>query len=250
MDGALLAAMDKVARRPRLARVLNAVLGLVLAPLILLGIVGWRALPLVPERQGPGLPRRPVDPHAGPAARASRRRPAPPSATARSRAAPSRRPASTSRPAAGSRSRPSRSEALFGGDAGHRHLHRRRAAGGPRRSRRASRASAAGRWTTRPSSSCGRLRRHRRRRRLHRARRHPQARQGRGRASTRASRSTSSGRAGSARRRARSRGRWACRGILVFVAGIVALILGFNLPSSGIVLVGIALIVAADLRCS
>ena len=69
MNGALLAAMDKISGVPG-ARVLNAILGLVLAPLILFGDRRLLALPLVAERQGPRLPRRPVDPHAGPAARA------------------------------------------------------------------------------------------------------------------------------------------------------------------------------------
>ena len=40
-------------------------------------------------------------------------------------------------------------------------------------------------------------------------------------------------------------GRWSCSGILVLVGGIAAVVLGANLPSSGILLVGIALIVAA-----
>jgi hypothetical protein len=40
-------------------------------------------------------------------------------------------------------------------------------------------------------------------------------------------------------------GRWSCNGLLMFVAGIVALVLGANLPSSGIVLVGIALLVSS-----
>ena len=40
-------------------------------------------------------------------------------------------------------------------------------------------------------------------------------------------------------------GRWSCTGILVLVGGIAAIILAASLPSSGILLVGIALIVAA-----
>jgi uncharacterized membrane protein YgcG len=40
-------------------------------------------------------------------------------------------------------------------------------------------------------------------------------------------------------------GRWSCGGILVFVGGIAALVLGVILPSSGMLLVGIALSVAA-----
>ncbi len=40
-------------------------------------------------------------------------------------------------------------------------------------------------------------------------------------------------------------GRWSCSGILLLVGGIAAIVLGANLPSSGILLVGIALIVAA-----
>jgi uncharacterized membrane protein YgcG len=40
-------------------------------------------------------------------------------------------------------------------------------------------------------------------------------------------------------------GRWSCSGILVLVGGIAAIVLGANLPSSGILLVGISLIVAA-----
>lgn len=43
----------------------------------------------------------------------------------------------------------------------------------------------------------------------------------------------------------RSSGRWAGRGVLFLVAGIVTLIVGFNLPSSGVVLLGIALIGSA-----
>jgi hypothetical protein len=40
-------------------------------------------------------------------------------------------------------------------------------------------------------------------------------------------------------------GRWGCRGVLVFIGGIAGLVLGFNLPSSGIVLVGAALLVSS-----
>ena len=40
-------------------------------------------------------------------------------------------------------------------------------------------------------------------------------------------------------------GRWSCGGILVLVGGIASVVLGANLPSSGILLVGLALIVAA-----
>jgi uncharacterized membrane protein YgcG len=40
-------------------------------------------------------------------------------------------------------------------------------------------------------------------------------------------------------------GRWAVRGVLVFVLAIVAIIIGANLPSSGIVLIGVALIASA-----
>ncbi len=40
-------------------------------------------------------------------------------------------------------------------------------------------------------------------------------------------------------------GRWSVRGILAFVGAIVALVAGFNLPSSGLVLIGVALIVSA-----
>ena len=46
-------------------------------------------------------------------------------------------------------------------------------------------------------------------------------------------------------RPSRTSGRWAGRGMLAFVAGLVTLIVGFNLPSGGTVLLGIALIVSA-----
>ena len=44
--------------------------------------------------------------------------------------------------------------------------------------------------------------------------------------------------AGSARRRARSTSRWTGRGVLAIAAGVVALIAGWNIPISGLVLVG------------
>ena len=81
-DGALAVALTKVdaaatartrGRRSQRARQVNAVVGLVGAPIVFLGLSGWAVLSLAPVRQGPGLPRRPVGPDAGPAARPDRR---------------------------------------------------------------------------------------------------------------------------------------------------------------------------------
>jgi len=44
---------------------------------------------------------------------------------------------------------------------------------------------------------------------------------------------------------AKARGRWAGRGVLAFVGGIVAIVIGANLPSDGLVLVGVALVASA-----
>ncbi len=71
LDGALLAAMAKVdaAATPEHAsslafyRQLDAVLGLLVAPLLLVAARRVRAVRLVPPRPRPGLPRRSVDPH-------------------------------------------------------------------------------------------------------------------------------------------------------------------------------------------
>ena len=76
-DAAILAAMDRIdevatpenAARLERGRQLNAVVGLMGAPLILAGLVGWAVLPLAPLRQGPGLSRLAVDLRAGPATR-------------------------------------------------------------------------------------------------------------------------------------------------------------------------------------
>ena len=60
-------------RRSRPARQVNAVVGLVGAPIVFLGLAGWALFVVAALRQGSGLPRRPVDPHARPAARPDRR---------------------------------------------------------------------------------------------------------------------------------------------------------------------------------
>ena len=67
------AATPENAARLQAGRQVNAVLGLVGAPIVLLGLVGLGVLLVAPLRQGPRLPRRPVDPDAGPAARPDRR---------------------------------------------------------------------------------------------------------------------------------------------------------------------------------
>ena len=81
-DGALARRADEGRRRGdararrracSASRQINAVVGLVGAPIVFLGLAGWAVLQLAPLRQGPGLPRRPVDPDAGPTARPDRR---------------------------------------------------------------------------------------------------------------------------------------------------------------------------------
>ena len=81
-DGALerRARARSTPRRPRstpprssAARQINAVLGLVGAPVVAARAQRLGVLQLAAVRQGPGLPRRPVDPHAGAAARPDRR---------------------------------------------------------------------------------------------------------------------------------------------------------------------------------
>ena len=80
-DGALEVALRRVdeaatpdhAASLERARQLNAVLGLVGAPVVLLGLSRLGVPQLAAIRQGPGLPRRPVDPDAGAAARPDRR---------------------------------------------------------------------------------------------------------------------------------------------------------------------------------
>ena len=80
-DGALLVALEKVdaaatpehAAALQRARQINAVVGLVGAPIVLPRPGRLGGVPLAAVRQGPGLPRRPVDPDAGAAARPDRR---------------------------------------------------------------------------------------------------------------------------------------------------------------------------------
>ena len=80
LDGALTAAMDKVAGIPRF-RQLNAVLGLVMAPAIVLLVVGLSFLRWYRAGPRPGVPRRPARSTCPPRRPASPPRPAPRSAT-------------------------------------------------------------------------------------------------------------------------------------------------------------------------
>ena len=82
LDGALLTAMQQVdaAATPEHAaqlnffRLLNAALGLLVAPLAVRADRRRRADRVVPPRTRPGLPRRPLDPHPGAAGRPDPRR--------------------------------------------------------------------------------------------------------------------------------------------------------------------------------
>ena len=197
-------------RRSRSSASSTRVLGLIVAPLLVrpgrrLGdpdLVALRPRPVYLDDPSIHIPAPPpgLTPAAGAAVREGR-----------SAAARSRRPASTSRPrpdrvpgrgegrAAGLGVRPRPRSAIHTSDTVIADPKE------PRSSRRRLRARAAaadgrGHELPRPAAQVDR-----RQRRLHRARRHPQVRHGRRRASTSASRSTSSGRAGSRRRPARRR---------------------------------------------
>ena len=126
---------------------------------------------------------------------------------------------------------------LFGGAQGR---HRCQPGQGRRRRRGAAAAQRA------PPDRAGRAARaraasgagSRRGRGLHHARGPAQVRLGGPRTSTRRSRRTWSITAGSARSRARSSRRWTGRGVLALVAGVIAAILGLNIPFSGLTLLG------------
>ena len=241
LNGALLAAMDKVSGVPGW-RVLNAVLGLVLAPLLPPAARRWRAAPVVPRGQGPRLPRRPVDPGAraaaGPDAGRRRRRPRrwgqPPVAHGRQ---PGSRRARICGVQGGAHPVPSAASRISASS-------RARRPPGTRRSRRGCCARATGRWT-RPRSTCGGS-----------WGRWPARPRTSSRTGSRSSARTSASSTSASRQHLVSEGwyrerpsvisgRWGCRGTLILIAGIVTVFVGFNLPSSGFVLLGIAAIVSA-----